>query len=245
MNKQITLDQLKQLKLHGMADAYQAVLSLPVQDQPSIHQFIARLTEAENQHRVHIKTQAYLKQSKLRYNAVLEQVYCNTARNLTQEHLLSVADCGFIERSENILITGATGCGKSYLACAIGRQACSFGYKTLYLGMTRFLERIAQSKLDGTYITMLNQFEKTHLLILDDFGVHPMEKLTRLALLQILEDRYGKKSTLIASQLPFDKWYLYIGESTIADAIMDRLSGNAHRFDLKGESLRRKNQKND
>jgi DNA replication protein DnaC len=245
MNKQITLDQLKQLKLHGMADAYQAVLSLPVQDQPSIHQFIARLTEAENQHRVHIKTQAYLKQSKLRYNAVLEQVYCNTARNLTQEHLLSVADCGFIERSENILITGATGCGKSYLACAIGRQACSFGYKTLYLGMTRFLERIAQSKLDGTYIKMLNQFEKTHLLILDDFGLHPMEKITRLALLQILEDRYGKKSTLIASQLPFDKWYLYIGESTIADAIMDRLSGNAHRFDLKGESLRRKNQKND
>ncbi|MBN3034805.1 MAG: IS21-like element helper ATPase IstB [Bacteroidales bacterium] len=240
MNTQITLDQLKQLKLYGMADAYQAVLSLPVQEQPSIHQFIARLSEAETQHRIHLKTQAYLKQSKLRYNAVMEQVYCNTARNLTQDHLLTIADCGFIERSENILITGATGCGKSYLACAIGRQACCFGYKTLYLGMTRFLEKISQTKLDGTYIKLLNQIEKTHLLILDDFGLHPMDKIARLALLQMLEDRYGKKSTLISSQLPVDKWHQYIGENTIADAIMNRLSGNAHRFDLKGDSLRKK-----
>jgi DNA replication protein DnaC len=159
---------------------------------------------------------------------------------------LTITDCGFIERSENILITGATGCGKSYLACAIGRHACSFGYKTLYLGMTRFLERISQTKLDGTYIKLLNQIEKTHLLILDDFGLHPMDKITRLALLQMLEDRYGKKSTLISSQLPVDKWHQYIGENTIADAIMDRLAANAHRFDLKGESLRKKrNEKND
>ena len=240
MNHQITLDQLSQLKLHGMVDAYQAVLSLAVQEQPSIHPFLARLAEAEAQHRVNQKTQLYLKQSKLRYNAVMEQVYCNTSRNLTQESLLSIADCGFIDRSENVLITGATGCGKSYLACAIGRQACSFGYRTLYLGMTRFLERISLSKLDGTYIKMLNQLEKTHLLILDDFGLHPMDKITRLALLQILEDRYGKKSILISSQLPVDKWHEYIGESTVADAIMDRLAGNAHRFDLKGESLRKK-----
>jgi DNA replication protein DnaC len=240
MNHQITLDQLSQLRLHGMADAYQAVISLPVQEQPSIHPFIARLSEAEAQHRVNIKTQLYLKHSKLRYNAVLEQVYCNAARNLTQESLLSIADCGFIDRSENVLITGATGCGKSYLACAIGRQACSMGYKTLYLGMNRFLEKISLSKLDGTYIKMLNQLEKTHLLILDDFGIHPMDKITRLALLQILEDRYGKKSTLISSQLPVSNWHQYIGESTIADAIMDRLAGNAHRFDLKGDSLRRK-----
>ena len=240
MNTQITLDQLNHLKLHGMADAYQAVLSLPVQEQPSIHQFLARLSEAEIQHRKHLKTQVYLKLSKLRYNAVLEQVYCNTGRNLTQDHLLAIADCSFIERSENILITGATGCGKSYLACAIGRQACSFGFKTLYLGMSRFLEKITQTKLDGTFLKMLNQIEKTQLLIIDDFGLHPMDKITRLALLQMLEDRYGRKSTLIASQLPVDKWHPYINEPTIADAIMDRLAGNAHRFDLKGESLRSK-----
>jgi DNA replication protein DnaC len=235
MNTQNTLDQLKQLRLEGMADAYQVVLSMPVQEQPSIHQLIARLSEAEIQHRIHLRTQAYLKISKLRYNAVLEQVYCNPNRNLTQDQLMAVADCSFIERSENVLITGATGCGKSYLACAIGRQACSFGYKTLYLGMSRFLEKISLTKLDGTYIKMLNQIEKTHLIILDDFGLHPMDKITRLALLQMLEDRYAKRSTLISSQLPVSRWHEYIGENTIADAIMDRLSGNAHRFDLKGD----------
>ncbi len=182
----------------------------------------------------------FLLQSKLRYNAVLEQVYCNVNRNLSRENLLAIADCSFIERSENLLITGATGCGKSFLACAIGRQACTFGYRTLYFGINRFLEKISSSKLDGSFIKLLNQIEKTHLLILDDFGLHPLDTVTRLALLQILEDRYGKKSVIITSQLPVTNWYEYIGESTIADAIMDRLAVNAHRFDLKGPSLRKK-----
>ncbi len=240
MNTQITLDHLTQLKLYGMSRAYQAVLSMAVQDQPSLNQFMARLVEAEIQDRTQKKTEKYLLQSKLRYNAVLEQVQCNASRNLSQEKLMMVADCSFIDRAENILITGATGCGKSYLACAIGRQACSFGYRTLYFGINRFLEKIANSKLDGSFIKLLNLIEKTHLLILDDFGLHPLDGGTRLALLQILEDRYGKKSIVITSQLPVAKWYDYIGESTIADAIMDRLAVNAHRFELKGESLRKK-----
>jgi DNA replication protein DnaC len=240
MNTQITLDHLAELKLHGMARAYEAVLSMPLQDQPSINQFIARLAEAEIQDRTHKRTEKFLLQSKLRYNAVLEQVHCNPTRNLSQEKLMMVADCSFIERAENLLITGATGCGKSYLVCAIGRQACSFGYRTLYFGINRFLERISNSRLDGSFIKLLNQIEKTHLLILDDFGLHPLDGQTRLALLQILEDRYGKKSVIITSQLPINKWHEYIGESTIADAIMDRLTVNAHRIDLKGESLRKK-----
>jgi DNA replication protein DnaC len=240
MNTQITLDHLVQLKLHGMSRAYQAMLSMPLQDQPSLNQFMARLAEAEIQDRAQKKTEMFLLQSKLRYNAVLEQVYCNANRNLEREKLMTIADCSFIERSENLLITGATGCGKSYLACAIGRQACFLGYRTLYFGMNRFLERISSSKLDGTYVKLLNQIEKTHLVILDDFGLHPLDGITRLALLQILEDRYGKKSVIITSQLPVSKYYEYIGESTIADAIMDRLSVNAHRFELKGESLRKK-----
>lgn len=240
MNTQITLDHLSELKLQGMARAYHAVLSMPVQDQPSLNQFMARLAEAEIQHRAQKKTEMFLLQSKLRYNAVLEQVYCNVNRNLSRENLMAIADCSFIERSENLLITGATGCGKSFLACAIGRQACTFGYRTLYFGINRFLEKISSSKLDGSFIKLLNQIEKTHLLILDDFGLHPLDTITRLALLQILEDRYGKKSVIITSQLPIANWYEYIGESTIADAIMDRLAVNAHRFDLKGESLRKK-----
>lgn len=240
MNTQITLDHLLQLKLHGMSRAYEAVLSMPVQDQPSINQFMARLTEAELLDRGHKRTEKFLLQSKLRYNAILEQVHCTPERNLPKEKLMMVADCSFIERAENLLITGSTGCGKSYLACAIGRQACSFGYKTLYFGINRFLERISNSKLDGSFIKFLNQVEKTHLIILDDFGLHPLDGVTRLALLQILEDRYAKKSVIITSQLPINKWYDYIGESTISDAIMDRLAVNAHRFELKGESLRKK-----
>jgi DNA replication protein DnaC len=240
MNTQITIDHLTKLKLNGMARTYQAVLSMPVQDQPSINQLMARLVESEIQERTNKRTDLYLRLSKLRYNAVIENIHCSPHRNLDKEKLLMIADCGFIARSENILITGATGCGKSFLACAIGRQACSFGYRTLYLGMNRFLDKISMSKLDGTYIKLLNQIEKTHLLILDDFGLHPLDGITRLALLQILEDRYEKKSVIITSQLPVNKWYDFFGESTIADAIMDRLAVNAHHFELKGESLRKK-----
>src|SRR4030042_2170125 len=240
MNTQLTLDHLAKLKLDGMLKAYQSVLDLPVQNQPSINQFMARLAEAEIQDRAAKKTAHYLQQSKLRYNAILEQVICNAHRNLSKEQLLMIADCNFIERAETLLISGPTGFGKSYLACAIGRQACTLGYRTLYFGINRLLEKISLSKLDGTYMKLLNQIEKAHLLIIDDFGLHPLDGITRLALLQILEDRYGIKSTVITSQLPIAKWYEYIGESTIADAIMERLAVNAHRFDLKGESLRKK-----
>ncbi|NQT77609.1 MAG: ATP-binding protein [Bacteroidetes bacterium] len=240
MNKQITLDHLAQLKLDGMLQAYQAVLSMAVQNQPSLNQFMARLAEAEIQSRATKRTELYLRQSKLRYNAILEQVHCNPERNLSKEKLMMIADCSFIERAENLLITGSTGCGKSYLACAFGRQACTLGYRTLYFGINRLLEKISLSKLDGTYVKLLNQVQKAQLIIIDDFGLHPLDGVTRLALLQMLEDRYGIKSTIITSQLPVAKWYEYIGESTVADAIMDRLAVNAHRFELKGESLRKK-----
>ena len=241
MNTQNTIYELERLRLAGMKRVYESVLSLPQQEQPGIHHFLAQLTEAELQERLHNRTEMYLKLSKLRYDALLEQVHCTTDRNLTKDSIAAVADCGFIKRAENILITGAAGCGKSFIACAIGRQACAFGYKTIYFSMSKFLEKIALCKLEGTLLKFLNQIEKMQLLILDDFGLHPLDANTRLALLQILEDRYGRRSTIITSQLPVANWYEYINESTVADAIMDRLSGSAHRFELKGESLRRKN----
>lgn len=244
MNTSETIDQLKQLKLMGMSKAYQALLSLPTHEQLTLHQAVARLTEAELQHRSHRRTQMYLKLSKLRYNAVLENIQCSEQRNFTKDQLAYFADGTFIERGENVLITGATGCGKSYLACALGRLSCELGYKVLYLGMTRFLEKINQGKLEGTYLKMLNQIEKNHLLILDDFGLQPMDNTTRLALLQILEDRYGAKSIIVTSQLPFKAWFEYINEPTLADAIMDRLSANANKIELRGESLRRDKSKN-
>jgi DNA replication protein DnaC len=243
MNTQITLDQLNQLKLKGMAQAYQALLAMPVHEQLSMNQAIARLAEAEMQHRSHKKTDMYLKLSKLRYNAIVEQLYCTNDRNFTKDQLATLLDCSFIERAENLLITGATGCGKSYLACALGRQACSLGYRVLYLGMTRLLEKISQAKLEGTFVKLLNQWEKIHLIILDDFGLQPLDNNIRLALLQMLEDRYGRKSVIITSQLPISTWYDYIGEPTLADAILDRMSANAHKIELKGASLRKEKSK--
>lgn len=240
MNKQETLDQMQQLRLQGMILSYKGILSLPVQDHPSSHELIARLIESEIQYRADQKTKKYLQFSKLRYNAVMEEIHCSQTRNLTKENLLYLADCQYIERAENILITGATGCGKSFLACALGRQACLMGYKVLYFGMNRFMEKISQSKIDGSYLKVLNQMEKVHLIILDDFGLYPLDNVNRLALLQILEDRYGKMSTVIVSQLPVNKWYEYMGEPTITDAIMDRLLSCSHKIELKGESLRKK-----
>jgi DNA replication protein DnaC len=239
MNTQNTLDQLHQLKLKGMAQAYEALLAMPVHEQLTIDQAVARLTEAELQSKAQQKTQMFLRLSKLRYNALIEQVHCSATRNITREQLASLADCSFIIRAENILITGPTGSGKSYLACALGRQACTFGYRVLYMGMTRLLEKIGQARLDGTYVKMLNQIEKVQLIILDDFGLQPMDNNVKLSLLQMLEDRYGKKATIITSQLPVKNWYEYLSEPTLADAIMDRLSAKAHRLELKGESLRK------
>jgi DNA replication protein DnaC len=241
MNKQATLDQLKEMKLYGMLRAYESIINTPIHDKPTMDEAVARLANAELLNRKNKKTDLYLKISKLRYDAVLEQVHCSPSRNLTKEALLSYAECSFIDRAENILVTGATGCGKSFLSCAIGRQACTLGYKVMYLGMNRFLEKITQVKLDGTYAKMLGQIEKVQLLIIDDWGLYPLDTNARLTLLQVLEDRYAKRSTIITSQLPVSSWYEYINEPTLADAIMDRLSGNAHRIELKGESLRKKN----
>lgn len=244
MNTTATLEQLKELKLQGMARSYEAILQLPVNQHPEGHLLIAQLAESERQNRTQYKTKMFLKLSKLRYAGSIEEISFTNQRNLSKEQILQLADCSYIDRSENILISGATGAGKSFLACALGHQACVMGYKTLYLNLNRFTEKIMVAKLDGSFVKLLNQLDRASLLILDDFGLAPMDQNTRLALLQILEDRYNKKSVIIASQLPVSKWHEYIAEPTLADAIMDRLMANAHRFELKGESMRKKSVKN-
>lgn len=240
MNTTATVEQLQALRLQGMVGAYQGVLSLPFDQHPDGHELLALLAEAETQHRSFERTKLYLKLSKLRFSARLEQVNCTPERNLDKRQIAAMADCQFIERAENILITGATGCGKSYIACAIGHQACLMGYKTHYFNLNRFVERITLSRLDGTFVKMLNQMDKFHLLIIDDFGLAPLDQSTRLALLQLLEDRYAKRSTMIISQLPVANWYDYLADPTLADAIMDRVTTNAQRIELKGPSLRNK-----
>jgi DNA replication protein DnaC len=240
MNTQETILQLEKLKLKGMATCYKSLESMPKNQWPNLDTFVARLAEAEQEYRNRKRTELYLKTSKLRYNAVIEDVVCSEERNLSKETLLKLMDCSFIDRTENLLIDGKTGCGKSFLACAIGRQACFMGYRVEYFSMNKFIERIALAKLDGSLLKVINRIEKNDLVIFDDFGLQPLDNNSRLALLQILEDSYQRKSIIVTSQLPIAKWYDYLNEPTLADAIMDRLTANAVRIELKGESMRRK-----
>lgn len=238
INKDETKVMLQNLKLHGMATMYESVMNFPSHKQPTTHELIAQMAHAEQEYRTQKRMQMYLRLSKLRYDSVLEHVKCSPERNFDKDQLTALADCGFIRRAENILISGATGSGKSYLACALGRQACMMGYKTIYFGMIRFIERIVQTKLDGTFIKFLDQINKNQLLIIDDFGIAPVDNQVKVAILQILEDRYDKKSTIIASQLPVEKWYDYLNDVTLADAIIDRLSASANIINFTGSSLR-------
>jgi len=240
MNTDQTTEQLRALRLAGMARRYEAVSALPVHEVQNVHELLASMVQAEVEYRDHARTQKYLKASRLRYNALPEEIICNPERGITREQVLRLSDGAFIGRGDNVLITGATGSGKSFLACALGRSACLLGYRTMYFSMNRFMDTVSQSRLDGTYLKWIKAISNHKLLILDDFGLKAMDADARLALLDILEDRYGNSSVIITSQLPVEAWYNFIDEPTLADAIMDRLTASAHRLTLQGKSMRKK-----
>jgi len=240
MNHQNTLEAMRGLRFHGMADRYQAILAMPTHQHPDPDVLLAQLVDAEHLYRNHRKTQTAIKNAKFRYQASINDVLCSAERSLPKEALSNLADCAFIDRGENLIITGATGCGKSFLASAIGFQACTMGKKVAYYSLPKLLSRLKNDKLDGSFRKEMDRIENKQLLILDDWGLSPLDTYARLALLQIIEDRHGRQSTLITSQLPVSAWHQYINENTIADAILDRIIHQAHRIDLTGESLRKK-----
>lgn len=238
MNTDQTEKQLQQLRLKAMAQHYTFVLSMPVHQQPDAHTLVAQLAEHEQYYRTNRKTELLLQASKLRFRCYLNQITYEPERNLKEQTMLLLAQGTYITKGENILLTGATGCGKSFIACALGHQACLQGHSVMYYNMNKLVDKIIFAKLDGTYLKLYKQMAQAKVLILDDFGMASLTHETKLCLLQILEERHEQKATIVVSQLPISKWFDYLNEPTLADAILDRLTANAHRIDLKGNSKR-------
>jgi len=240
---EISLSRMNQLKLYGMQRAFESLIETRGYQQLTHDEYINMLVQAEWEDRENRRISRSLRQARFRYHASLEEIDFIQNRNLDKNQFLRFTDCSFIDRRENILITGPTGVGKSYLISALGHQACLKGYKVLYFNCQKLFSSLKVAKADGSYPKELTRIEKADLLILDDFGLQSLDPHTRMILLEIIEDRYDKRSAIIGSQFPVDKWYDLIGEGTIADAILDRLYHGSHRIDLKGESLRKKNKK--
>jgi DNA replication protein DnaC len=232
------LEQMNLMKFYGMATAYQSV----IQGKQSFtnDELVSMLIQAEWEDREARKIRRHLKAARFRYHAAVEEITYQPDRNLDKTLMTRLTDCSFVKRHENILITGSTGVGKSFISSALGNQACHKGFRVLYFNTQKLFTKLKMSKADGSYMREINRIEKQDLLILDDFGLQEMDTQKRMAFLEIIEDRFDIKSTIISSQLPVNKWYDVIGEGTIADAILDRLVNGAHRIDLHGESLRKK-----
>lgn len=203
-------------------------------------ELIAYLMQSEWDDRQNRKIDRLTKAARFRYSAVMENIDYDPTRNLDKNRINRFAGCEFLMEKENILITGSTGAGKSYMASAIGHQACSLGHKVMYFNTTKLFTMLKTSKADGSYMKQIDKLAKQDLLVLDDFGLKGLDNINRDCFMEIIEDRHGKKSTIIASQLPVEAWHQIIGEQTIADAILDRLVHTAHRIDIKGESMRKK-----
>lgn len=203
-------------------------------------EWLATLIEAEWQHRQSQRLRRSLRQARFRYTSCLTDVDHQSPRNLDSNQWQRLSDGSFIDRKENLIITGATGVGKRFLASALGHQACVPGYKVLYQSTAKLLSRLKMAQADNSYNREVARIEKQDLLILDDFGLTPIDKASRYILPELMEDRHGKRSTLIATQLPVSSWYELIGAQTVADAILDRLVHTAHGIELKGEPLRKK-----
>ena len=232
--------QLSQLRLHGMSQSWKALTETRRQHELTLSEGLELLLQAEQQQRTNNRFERLRKTARFRYQASIEELNLDPSRGMDKGLITQLATGGYLSKGESVLITGATGCGKSFLASALGHQACAQGYKVAWYNVQKLLLKTKISRIEGTIFKFFESLAKTDLLILDDFGLTHLEQQQQLDLMEIIEDRHGKSSTIIASQLPVANWYDVIGEETIADAILDRIVHTSYRFELKGESLRKK-----
>ncbi|MCU7816394.1 MAG: IS21-like element helper ATPase IstB [Candidatus Thiodiazotropha sp. (ex Rostrolucina anterorostrata)] len=236
-----TLIQLRQLKLSGMANALQTQMEQvgTYEGLPFIERFDL-LLDQESLSRDQRKQERLIRQAKFKLRASVQEIDYQHPRNITQSQIARLAQCDWINRAQNLLVTGPCGSGKTYLACALGHNACLHGYSVRYYRLSRLLLELTQAKADGTYHKQLKLLAKIQCLVIDDWGLEPLKPAHRNDLMEIMDDRHGSTSTLMISQLPTDQWYASISDNTLADAILDRLMHNAHRLPLKGESMRKR-----
>jgi DNA replication protein DnaC len=240
MTNEVIIEKMKKMKFYGMVRSFQSTLEAGGYQNYTPDELISYLIESEWDDRQTRKIERHVRLAKFRYKTCVEHIYYDETRNLDKNQMLRYASCDFIRRKENIIITGATGVGKSYIASALGNQACLQGLKVIYFNMAKLLSKLKMLKADGSYLKEINRIEKQDLVIFDDFGLQPMDNQNRLAFLEIIEDRHDRKSSIITSQIPVDKWHEIINDKTIADAILDRLVHASHRIELMGESMRKK-----
>ena len=243
MGQTNTLDQLNQLKLTGMVQAFQEQQESIEIDSLSFDERLACLVDREVTYRKNRRLQRLQRQAKLRQQACVEEIDYQHPRGLKRDQIAKLLQTKWLEDALNLIMTGPTGIGKSWLACALGQHACRQGKTVRYVRLPRLLEELRIAHADGSYAKLMNSLAKVQLLILDDWGIDVLKREQRNDLLEVLEDRHQLNSTLITSQLPVDQWHAFIGEATIADAIVDRLIHHAHHIKLKGESMRRKKSK--
>lgn len=239
MLNQQTLAKLHSLKLTGMVEALEQQLGQPQSLELSFEERLSILVDRESLYRENRRLARLLKAAKLRVQACTEDIDYRHARGLERSQMASLVNCDWIRQQLNLCLTGPTGCGKTWLSCALGNQACRQGLSVRYFRMPRLLEQLRIAHGDGSYARLMNQLLKTELLILDDWGLQPITATQRQDLMEVIEDRHERGSTLIASQLPTEHWHDHIGEATVADAILDRLLHGSHRIKLRGESMRK------
>ena len=238
---QYTLQRLRELKLSGMAQNLEQQLTQPgPYDELTFTDRLTLMLDQEYQSREQRKQSRLIKQSKFKLQASLQAIEYGGQRGLDKAQISQLAKTDWLARGHNLLITGPCGSGKTYLACALGHQACLNGESVRYFRLSRLFNSLTQAKADGSYSRLLTQLAKIKLLILDDWGLEVLTDAQRHDLMEIMDDRYGHSSTLMISQLPTGEWYNAVGENTLADAILDRLMHNAYRISLQGESMRKR-----